>query len=274
MAEAILKPVITLTTDFGHRDGFAAQMKGVMLTINPNAVIIDVTHEIEAYSALQGALALRGVASYFPPGTIHVAVVDPGVGGERRCIAAQCEGQVFIGPDNGLFSLVFPRSGGYEVRNIANPDYMLPRPHPTFHGRDIFAPCAAHMSLGRPFQDVGPIVCNPEMLELPLVCRFADRLEGQVIHVDRFGNLVSNIEAADLVRAVDRTLVGGVEIHGLSRFFSEAAVAQPLGLINSFGLLEIAVNRGHAGAALGVGVGDKVTVYWRDESSCDSASYR
>ncbi len=256
---------ITLTTDFGTQDGYVAQMKGVIIGINPDARILDVTHGIRPFSIMEAALVLKGLAPHFPEGAIHVAVVDPGVGGGRRGVALRADKRFFVGPDNGLFSLVIPDDQPWEMREITNPDYTLPNPHPTFHGRDIFAPVAAHLSEGKPFEDVGPLVHDPRRLPVPEVKRMAHGLEGEVIYLDRFGNLTTNIEASMLDRPVKSVVLGIVEIHGISTFFCQGEEGKPLALVNSFGYLEIAVNRGDASEVLGIDKGRTVRVLWADQ---------
>ncbi|MBI5568449.1 MAG: SAM-dependent chlorinase/fluorinase [Desulfomonile tiedjei] len=253
---------ITLTTDFGTRDGFVAQMKGVILGINPSARLIDVTHDIRPFAVLEGALVLKGIARYFPIGTIHVAVVDPGVGSNRRCIAVSAEGRIYVGPDNGLVSLVMSPAAKVEVREIRNPEFMLPEVHPSFHGRDIFAAVAAHLSLGTPIHLVGPLVDDPVRLAIPAVLRTTEGLQGEVIYSDRFGNLSTNVEANMLDRSVQEIVCGDVRLPGIKRYFQEVPEGTPLALLNSFGLLEIAVNRGDASAILGIRIGDRVAVTW------------
>ena len=255
-----MQHLITLTTDFGTRDGFVAQMKGVLLTINPDVRLIDVTHDIEPFSILEGALVLKGLSSYYPPKTIHLAVVDPGVGGKRRAVVLDVGDQYYIGPDNGLFSLVLKNQPLWKMREIRSKDYMLPDPHPTFHGRDLFAPTAGCLSSGRSFESVGPEVHDPVILPVPDVKQIDDHLEGEVIHVDRFGNLTSNIEAGRLKRPVSRIQVGHVEINGMSFFYDQVEEGRPLALINSFGYLEIGLNRGDAAKSFGIGKGEKVLV--------------
>jgi S-adenosyl-L-methionine hydrolase (adenosine-forming) len=255
-------PLITLTTDFGTRDGFVAQMKGVILGIDPRARLIDVTHDIEPFSVLEGALVLKGLSPHFPGGTIHVAVVDPGVGSKRRAIVLCTPEQTYVGPDNGLLSLIMSDDGACIVREIQNPDYMLPEPHPTFHGRDVFAPIAAHLSAGRPFEEVGPLVDDPIMLSIPTVKENAAGLEGAVIYVDRFGNVTTNIDKAMLNKIVGKICVGNVTIQGLGRFFGEVPEGEAIALINSFGLLEIAANQGNAAQVLGIGKDEPVRVFW------------
>ncbi len=254
--------IVTLTTDFGTRDGFAAQMKGTVLGINPGACVIDVTHEIAPFAVMEGALVIRGISRHFPLETVHIAVVDPGVGGSRRGIAIRSEGRFYVGPDNGLFSFLVSEDSSHEIREIQNEQYFLPNPHPTFHGRDIFAPAAAHLSMGAPLESFGPIVSDPVTLSLPRVRPTSRGVEGEVIYVDRFGNLTSNIDASFLARPVAAVDVADLRIHALNRFFSGVPEGNALALINSFGFLEIAVNRGNASKKLGIGPGDPVKVEW------------
>jgi S-adenosylmethionine hydrolase len=230
-------------------------MKGVILQINPRVQLIDVTHDIAPFSVLEGALVLKGISRYFPDGTIHVAVVDPGVGSARRAMVLRAGNQVFVGPDNGLFSLVIASAEAWEAREIQNPQYTLAEPHPSFHGRDVFAPVAAHLSLDKSLETVGPRLLDPALLSIPAPSIVADGIEGEVIYIDRFGNLSTNIESGMLLRPVKTIHVRDRAIVGLSRFFSQVAEGEPLALINSFGLIEIAVNRGDASKALGIGYG-------------------
>ncbi len=253
--------IITLTTDFGTRDGYVAQMKGVILGIHPNATIIDATHDLEPFRVLEAAFVIRGIADHFPRGTIHVAVVDPGVGTERRGIVLQCGGSLFVGPDNGVFSFLLGDIVG-NIREITNHDLMRGQVHPTFHGRDLFAPVAAHLSLGTDPADVGRVVADPVILAIPPVRTTPGGLEGEVIHVDRFGNLCTNIESGMLERTEATVVVGENAISGIARYFGEVPGGALLALVNSFGFLEIAVNRGNAAAALGLGVHAAVTVNW------------
>jgi len=255
-----MNPIIALTTDFGTQDGFVGQMKGVILGINPGARLVDITHDIEPFQVLQGALVLKGVSRHFPEGTIHVAVVDPGVGGPRRGIVLRCRDRYYVGPDNGLFSLIISSAAQWDAREIINPEFMLPRPHPTFHARDMFAPAAAHLSRGICFDKLGPPITDPVILPIPSAEPTSEGIAGQVIYVDRFGNLTTNIEEEMLNRQVKTVAVGDVVIQGISRYFSEVREGAPLALINSFGLLEIAVNLGNAAALLGLGKGAQIKV--------------
>lgn len=252
-----------MTTDFGTRDGFTAQMKAVILRINPHAQIIDVTHDIQPYSIMEAALVIKGVSPYFPAGTIHVAVVDPGVGGPRRGIVLRCGEQSYVGPDNGLFSFIITDSPDWQIREISNADLMLANHHPTFHGRDVFAPVAGHLSAGVPWSRVGSKVVDPVMLDVPTPLKNQDGVRGEVIYVDRFGNLSCNIQATHLERDVAAVEVGHTTISGISTYFGQVPEGTALALINSFGLLEIAVNKGDASKALGVRLGDSVRVCWK-----------
>lgn len=267
-----MHPVITLTTDFGTADGFVAQMKGRILSINPQARIVDVTHDIEPFEIMEGALVLKGMAPYFPPGTIHVGVVDPGVGTERRGLVMRYGDQTFVGPDNGLFSLIAPADAPREIREISNPDYVTPDPHPTFHGRDVFAPVAAHLSAGKSFEGVGPAIEDPVTLSMPEVRSSPQGLEGEVMYVDRFGNVVSTIGAELIDGQVAAVLIGEYATDGINRFFGEVPEGHLLALINSFGLLEIAINRGNAAEELEVAIGDRVGVLWKEARNADPSS--
>jgi len=261
-----MHPIITLTTDFGTADGFVAQMKGRIIGINPRARLVDVTHDIEPYAIMGGALVLRGILESFPPGTIHVAVVDPGVGSNRRGMVMRLRDQVFVGPDNGLFSLIGNAEEPREIREIRNPLYVSPDPHPTFHGRDVFAPVAAHLSAGKDFDSIGPLIDDPVVLSLPEVHSYPQGLDGEVIYIDQFGNVVSNIPADTIDRPVAAVIVGEYSTDGLNRFFGQVEEGRLLALINSFGLLEIAVNRGNAAEELEVAIGDRVGLLWKEAS--------
>lgn len=255
--------IITMTTDFGTSDGFTAQMKGVILSIAHTVHIVDVTHDIAPFNVLEGALVLKGLHRYFPAGTIHVAVVDPGVGTARRCIAIREGDQVYVGPDNGIFSLVFAGEPSPEIREIRNPDFILPSPHPTFHGRDIFAPAAAHLASGKGFHTVGRVVNDPVILNIPEPEITSDGIDGEVIYVDRFGNLTSNVEDRMLTREVGTVSLGNKTVSGLSRYFGEVPEGRLVALVNSFGYLELAINRGDAGALLPAGKGSRICLKWK-----------
>jgi hypothetical protein len=167
-----------------------------------------------------------------------------------------------VGPDNGLFSLIISSAPQWDAREILNPDFMLSRPHPTFHGRDVFAPAAAHLSMGVSFDEVGSPITDPVILPIPKPERVGQSIEGKVIYVDRFGNLTTNIEEEMLTGQIKIVTAGDAVIGGISRYFAEAKIGAPLALINSFGLLEIAVNHGNASEIIGLGKGDRVRVAW------------
>ncbi|MSQ26159.1 MAG: S-adenosyl-l-methionine hydroxide adenosyltransferase [Dehalococcoidia bacterium] len=263
--------IVTLTTDFGLRDSYAGAMKGVILSILPAATVIDITHNVPPQDVRHGAFVLAGVAAAFPRGTVHVAVVDPGVGTRRRAIAVGAGGQTFVGPDNGVLSVALGLAGaGNSARRVPLPKgargveltnlrFHLPRVSATFHGRDIFAPAAAHLANGVALGSLGVAIAQVRALGLPGVRRRADRsVSGVVAHVDGYGNLVTNIAAADLPKGAVQVTVAGKTIRGLSRNFTQGGPL--LAIVGSYGLLEIAVRNGSAAQALGVKRGSRVTV--------------
>ncbi|MFW6174942.1 MAG: SAM hydrolase/SAM-dependent halogenase family protein [Chloroflexota bacterium] len=275
--------MITLTTDFGSSDGFPAAMRGVIARINPAAAVADVTHEAPPQDIAHAAFVLAAVTPYFPEGSLHVAVVDPGVGGERRALAiAAPDSTIYVGPDNGVFTHVLSRGGpahgpshelgylapftapvpeGFRAHSIENADYMLPAVSATFHGRDVFAPAAAHLSLGAPVELLGPRVDELVMLNAPGPLIEGGRVTGHVQYVDRFGNLATDIPAAQVSGGIRRARIRNRAINGLSPSYSSAAGPERLAcVIASHGFLEIAQYGGNAARELGGGVGDRVTV--------------
>jgi S-adenosylmethionine hydrolase len=255
--------IISLLTDFGTQDGFVGIMKGVILGINPSAILVDLSHEVAPQDILTGALILRSAVAFFPPGTIHVAVVDPGVGSTRRAIIVETATSLFIGPDNGLLSLAAPPDSVQRIIHLTNRHYFLPHVTQTFHGRDVFAPVAAHVSRGVSLEDCGPSVASMEQLTLPAVERDTVQIAGRVIAIDRFGNIVTNISAADLLPFPMERLsvsIGPVQIHGLASTYASVPVGTVTALLNSWGLLEIAVRNGSATQQLGAQRGSLVLV--------------
>ncbi len=256
--------IITLTTDFGYRDPFVGIMKGVVSAINPAAAIIDLTHGVAPQDVTGGALALAAAVDFFPQGTVHVAVVDPGVGGSRRPVLLETDRACYVGPDNGLLSLAAGRQRLARVIHLSNPDYHMRPASTTFHGRDIFAPVAAHVSGGVPPEELGETVEAFEKLEVPAPQRQgANRMEGEVIYVDGFGNLTTNIRGEDLERFEPGSVsvrVGDRVIRGLSVNYASAGTGNHLALINSWGFLEISRCDGNAQATLGAGVGTPVAL--------------
>lgn len=255
-----MKSFITLTTDFRSQDGFVGQMKGVILSINRCANIVDITHDITPYSVLEGALALKGVVGRFRFPSIHVAVVDPGVGGKRKPLAVRVDDKFLVGPDNGLLSLVLVDSEKYEARSIENPEFLAPKISHTFHGRDIFAPAAAQLSLGRRFEEIGPLVSHVQMLDMPKVSRTPKSLMGEIIHVDRFGNLISNMESKIIGDGKFCVECGPIRIGELSTHYVQTGSIMPVALINSMDFLEIALPCGNASEHYSVGVGAEVRI--------------
>jgi S-adenosyl-L-methionine hydrolase (adenosine-forming) len=257
---------ITLLSDFGVQDEYAACLKGVILGLNPQAVLVDLTHAVPPQNIRAGAFVLAAAAAYFPPGTIHLAVVDPGVGTSRRGLAAFGRGQFWVGPDNGLFHLIFAGRREFKIVSLENPDYFLPQVSPTFHGRDLFAPVAAHLSLGVELGLLGPPVTDPVRLSWPEPSVSAALIRGEIIHVDRFGNLVTNIAAgvwhAWLKGAEPkfRLQVGRRTLARLGRTYGEASPGELLALVGSHGYLEIALAGGSAADRLRVGTGLSVAV--------------
>jgi hypothetical protein len=259
-----MKPsgIITLTTDFGLSDPYVAMMKGVILSINASAVLVDVTHLIETVSVSQAALMLRESFPYFPEGTVHLAVVDPGVGSDRRPIALEAGGHCFVGPDNGLLWPVVRDFKGAVAVQLTQSRYFLPSVTSTFHGREIFAPVAAHLSLGLPIEALGPVVQELTTLAIPQPHVQRGVLCGQIIQMDHFGNLVTNISGKVLTdfleSAPPRIEAGNLLIRKLSRIYADGNKGEPLALINSSGLLEIAVNLGRASEYIGLKNGEIV----------------
>lgn len=253
-------PIITLTTDFGTEDVFVGVMKGVILGINRAACIVDLSHAVPPQSVETGALLLRLALPYFPAGTIHVAVVDPGVGTTRRAVAVETASGVLVGPDNGLLAPAAEQAGIKRLIECTDRTYWLPSVGPTFHGRDIFAPIAAHLSRGLPIERIGctgpPLA--PLVLPLPQLERNPERLliRGEVISVDRFGNLLTNVAAHDLEAFPRQHLsvsIAGRTIHGLVSTYAAVREGELLALLDSWGLLEIAQRNGSARERLGVG---------------------
>jgi len=265
--------IITLTTDFGNADHYVGTVKGVMLNINPAATLVDVCNSVPAYDVLAGALTLAQAYSFFPAGTIHVVVVDPGVGSARRAILADTGKYLFVAPDNGVLSLVYEREPRLSVRHITAEHYFLQPVSSTFHGRDVFAPIAAHLSKGVQVEKMGEVIGDYRRFAIPRPkTTGANSLQGVVIKVDTFGNLVTNIRPHDLPQvfvahpgpgsaapAAFRVLVGKGEVRTLRSAFAEAPPGEVFAILGSMGYVEIASNRGSAAQALAAGKGSEVT---------------
>jgi S-adenosylmethionine hydrolase len=255
--------LITLTTDFGYRDPFVGIMKGVIAGINPRAQVIDLTHGIPPQDVMAGALTLRHAMPYFPRRTIHVVVVDPGVGGVRRAILIESAGNYFIGPDNGVLSLAVAEAKPDRVIELSNPAYQLQATGSTFHGRDIFAPAAAHLSLGVPPRAFGAQLSSFVELCLPEVRRERDRWEGEIIYIDGYGNLFTNLAERDLTGMPTgdiRLAVGSAMIEGIEKSYDTVDAGRLVAVWNSWGLLEIAANMGSAQQLCKAKIGERVIV--------------
>jgi S-adenosylmethionine hydrolase len=262
-----ISPVITLTTDFGTSDLYVGVMKGVILSINPRAQIIDITHAIPPQDVYAAAFLIDSAYRYFPTGTIHVVVVDPGVGSSRRAIACQTETATFVCPNNGVLTHILHDESVIHAVTVENPAYALPQISNTFHGRDIFAPVAAHLSRGVPITDLGASITSLVRLPIPTPQVTDTTIVGHVIWRDHFGNLITNI-SHQLLESVGVSngfviQAGTVEIDHLNRSYGESGVGEFLAIIGSFGRLEVSMNQGNAAQHLGLKRGDAITVRLR-----------
>lgn len=266
--------IITLTTDFGTSDAYVGIMKGVILSINPNVQIVDLTHAIPPQDIYEAAFSIFAAHSYFPKGTIHIIVVDPGVGSDRQAIVSRTGGAFFVCPDNGVLSYLLQNVENGDEQSIdsvaiQNNAYYLSEVSNTFHGRDIFAPVAAHLSLGVSLDDIGPPVQTLVQLPIPVPELTGGTLTGQVVKIDRFGNAITNISETAIARLKSASTggiptyeirVGSVRLHRFNRAYAESGIGKPLAIIGSSGLLEIAINGGSARESLGIKWGDPVVV--------------
>lgn len=280
MAES--SPIITLLTDFGEADAFVGTMKGVMLGISPNARLVDLSHQIPPQDVKQAAYVLMTAVPYFPKGTVHMVVVDPGVGSSRRPVAVETPNYRFVAPDNGVLSYVLAQVVSFRAVEIANPKYRLANVSSTFHGRDIFSPAAAHLAAEVKLNELGPGVDRLVMLDFPRLEVDGSKIEAEVLNVDHFGNLRTSINALIWEDANTLTLQpsfssdqGGsarlrfsaadalvkfqsFTIRGISTTFSDVEVGQPVAYVGSEGGLEIAINQGSAARQFGAKVGDSL----------------
>ncbi len=264
--------IITLLTDFGLKDPYIAMMKGVILSINIDPRIVDINHSINTGSIFQAASQLTETFTYFSKGTIHVAVVDPGVGSDRRLMALEAEDHIFLGPDNGIFSTIIDRYSPSKIFEITEKKYFLPHVTKTFHGRDIFAPAAAYISLGTEINRLGPPLTEPVKISPPMPIIKDGVLYGIITHADNFGNLITNITAADmgdfLKGSSPETHIGKIGIRGICNTYSDVDQGEFLTLINSSDLLEIAVNLDrafeHAGLDSNEITGTEVKIFKRE----------
>jgi S-adenosyl-L-methionine hydrolase (adenosine-forming) len=257
--------IATLTTDFGLKDPYAAEMKAAILNICPNAVIVDITHDIAKFNVRTGAFVLASAVPYFPDGSVHVAVIDPGVGTRRRPIVIQTQRSFFVGPDNGLLVLAAEKQGILHIHELTNPRFMLPKVSNTFHGRDIFAPAAAHLLNGVKPAEFGSEIREAAKPEFTKVTRKNGILVGAVLHVDGFGNIITNISEKELSQSHAKGELS-VELAGsklklkMRRAYGEAGPQEPLVLIGSHGFLEVALNQGNAAIKFKTKAGDRISV--------------
>lgn len=255
-------PIITLTTDFGRHEPWVGIMKGVILSICPGARLVDLTHEIPPFDVLAGQLALEAAVSFFPPGSVHLAVVDPGVGSARRPLLVESGGHRFVGPDNGLFTFALDALAASAVA-LESPALRLPVVSGTFHGRDVFAPAAAHAALGVPAERFGRAVRDPVLRSLPRAAMQGDALVGEVIAADRFGNLITSVREEDMARLGGGPLavsLGEWSLGAPRASYTSGEPGQPAPIMGSGGRLEVFVREGSAASVLMAGPGASVTV--------------
>jgi len=258
MLSKLRPPLITLLTDFGMKDHFVGVMKGVIASIAPAARVIDITHEVEPYAVSQARFLLGQSWPYFPKGSIHLAIVDPGVGSSRRPILVQAQGHTFVGPDNGLFSDLL-EAPHVKTRLISNRKFMLGEVSSTFHGRDVFAPIAGWLAHGVAASHFGPPIADATVIPDRGIQSSLGRWTGEVVHVDHFGNLTTNLPASCVARSDSFILkIAALELREISPSYSAMAPRAPAIVLGSSGFLEIAVNQDSAARLLGLGVGARV----------------
>ncbi|MFB6229929.1 MAG: S-adenosyl-l-methionine hydroxide adenosyltransferase family protein [Salinibacter sp.] len=274
-------PLITITTDFGTEDAYVPAMKGTMLSICPDARLVDVTHEIRPQDVMEAGFVLQSALPYFPKGSIHLVVVDPGVGTDRRAIALRAGDQWFVGPDNGVFPLVLNDEPPDAAVDLDNPDFWRSAsPSTTFHGRDIFAPAAAHLAHGQALADIGSPIESLEPLRWAQPSAARGTVRGRVIHVDHFGNCVTNVRRSTLAEATPpeesdspsaslpslSAHVGNTVLDEVHATYGDVPEGDPLLLFGSTGYLEIGVNGGNAAELLDIRKGDSVELVLEDPS--------
>ncbi len=261
-------PIITLTTDFGNKDGFVGTMKGVIWGICPEARIADISHEITPQNVAEGAITLWRAAPFFPAGTVHIAVIDPGVGTARRALAARIGDQYFVGPDNGLFTPIIEdaqRAGAETTFVILDkPEFWLQQVSRTFHGRDIFAPAGAHLARGVKLEAMGTLINDPVLTPLAKPEKIASGYRAQISVVDTFGNLTTNLPWPDVAGRKLLISIKGRVIHGLSTSYGHYQPGDLIALVDSENFIEIAVVNGSAAKALDARAGDTVEVLFTE----------
>lgn len=260
----VTAPIVTLTTDFGLKDPYVAEMKAIILNLCPLAQIVDITHEVNKFDIRTGAYALASATPYFPAGTINVAVVDPGVGSQRRPIVIQTAQNFFVGPDNGLLVLAAEKQNIKKIHEITSRHLMRPHVSATFHGRDIFAPIAAHLAKGVSLEKVGPPITDIVKPTFTQIALEKNKVTGEILHIDDFGNIITNIYAKDIDYFKGKTLrveIGHNRLYlKLSKTYSDVKPQEVLLLIGSQKFIEIAINQGDAANQLQIEQGDKITL--------------
>ena len=273
-------PVITITTDFGTEDGYVPAMKGTMLDICPEARFVDITHEISPQDVMEAAFVLRTAYPYFPDDAVHLVVVDPGVGTDRRAVALRANDQWFVGPDNGVFPLVLNQASPDAAVELDAPAFWRSNaPSTTFHGRDIFAPAAAHLAAGRSVDEIGTPIDTLEPLRWATPSADARTVQGWVVHIDHFGNCITNIRRSTLAEAAGldaaapledlpplKTYTGNTVLHELQPTYGAVSEGDPLLLFGSTDHLEVAVNGGNAAELLDIRKGDSVKLLFENTS--------
>jgi S-adenosyl-L-methionine hydrolase (adenosine-forming) len=260
------RPIVTLTTDFGTNDHFVGAVKGVILDIAPEAAIVDISHAVQAYDVLDGALAISQTYSYFPTGTVHMVVVDPGVGTTRRPIIASSDGYHFVAPDNGVLSMVYAKEERIHVRHVTSDHYFRQPVSNTFHGRDVFAPVAAYLAKMVDSHKFGEEIEDYVRFAAPRPKPVAEnRLRAVVLKVDRFGNLITNVTPEDAPalfagKVGFKIVVGSKEITAIRTAYAEGTPGEVFGIVGSMGYLEIVANRAPAAQITGAGKGSEVSV--------------
>ena len=273
--------IVTITTDFGTQDGYVSAMKGTMLSIAPDARLVDVSHEIAPQDVMESAFVLQTAQPYFPSGTVHLVVVDPGVGTERRAVALRHDGHWYVGPDNGVFPLVLDDETPEAMVELDNPEaWRTDAPSTTFHGRDIFSPAAAHLAAGRSLEAIGSPIETLEPLRWAQPTAEAGTVQGWIVHVDHFGNCITNIRRSTLRDALDlearpspetlpplKAYAGTTVLEALSSTYGDVAEEDPVMLFGSTGYLEVSVNGGNAAERLDIRKGDSIKLAFEISSA-------
>jgi S-adenosylmethionine hydrolase len=263
--------IITLTTDFGIVDEYSGVMKGVILSIHPDVTIIDITHHIHPQDIIHAAYTIKASYAYFPAGTVHIIVVDPGVGSDRPILAVEKSGHYFLAPDNGVLSLLFDTMDNCTIVHVKNDQYYLETVSHTFHGRDIFASVGAHLALGVRITDLGDMVEKEiiKRININEPIQTKDKIKGEIVSIDRFGNLISNIGCEYFEKNSStgsgtpvEIQIGGKRIKRLSHSYEDSKDQEPLAIIGSRGRIEIALNKGSAQQYFNAKTGDDVIVYF------------